>query len=261
VTRFQLVINCGPCEDFIGQCLESVLAQSHTEWIAHVTVDPCGDATFEKAVHAARGDSRIRVHRNSERHYSLRNLVDAIARSGAEPEDVIAALDGDDWFATPQALSIVADAYESHGCWMTYGSWLSNVPAHKGLFRGLWPAYPEDTTDFRRSPWRATAVRTWKKWLWDRIDDADLRNASGEYFRVAEDQVVMLPMLEMSGTAKARHIPEPIMVYNKTVRYAVSEEIEAERQNAALLIDTRLPYRRLSARAVSGATEGARCSA
>ena len=62
---------------------------------------------------------------------------------------------------------------------MTYGSWVSNDPAHQGMPRGMWPAYPEDTADFRRADWLHTAVRTWKKWLWDLVDDRDFRDESG----------------------------------------------------------------------------------
>jgi len=60
--------------------------------------------------------------------------------------------------------------YERHDCWATYGSWLSNDPSHAGLPQGLWPAYDPGTTDFRHTQWLGTAVRTWKKWLWDLVD-------------------------------------------------------------------------------------------
>src|SRR5579872_6836965 len=102
--RFKIIINCGPCREFIGQCLESVKSQSHEDWEAFVTVDPCGDDTYERAVQAAAGDPRFHLEQNQTRRYSMWNLVSAIQRSQAEPEDVIATLDGDDWFSTPDAL-------------------------------------------------------------------------------------------------------------------------------------------------------------
>jgi glycosyltransferase involved in cell wall biosynthesis len=248
MTHFRIFINCGPFEKVIRTCLESVINQSFTNWAAYVTVDPCGDKTFANAVKIAATDPRIHVCRNLTRRYSLRNLVDAIGRSKAGPEDVIAMLDGDDWFASRDALRIIAETYERSGCWMTYGSWLSNVPGPSGRHDGRWPAYAEGTSDFRHTRWLGTAVRTWKKWLWDLIDDSDLRGSSGDYFRIGEDQAIMLPMLEMSGTARAKHIPDPIMVYNKTIRYVIPESIEEERQDVAALIDRRAPYRRLEAK-------------
>ena len=248
MTLFRIVINCGPCENFIRKCIESVIDQSYENWVAYVTVDPCGDKTFANAARVAATDPRIHVRRNLTRRYSLRNLVDAIDRSKSDPEDVIVTLDGDDWLASRDALRTIAEVYERCDCWMTYGSWLSNVPGPNGRYDGLWPAYPEGTNDFRRTRWLGTAVRTWKKWLWDLIDDSDLRGASGAYFRIGEDQAIMLPMLEMSGTARAQHISDPIMVYNKMIRYVVPEAIERERQELAARIDARAPYRRLEAR-------------
>lgn len=222
----KIIVNCGPCEEFIGKCLESVLRQTVEDWEAYVTVDPCGDDTFARAIQFS--DPRILVQRNSERRYSLRNQIDAIGRSGTDPEDVIVSLDGDDWFSGVDSLQIISDAYREFGCWMTYGSWVSNAPREGGV-EGMWPAYPPGTMDFRHTQWLGTAVRTWKRWLWDRIQDEDLRDLAGEYFRVAEDRAIMIPLLEMCGTERAHHIPMEIMVYNKLSNEAVRNVVEVER--------------------------------
>ena len=206
----KIVINCGLCEDFIGVCLESVRAQTYTDWQALVTIDRRRDRTYERAVEARGGDERIVITRNRRRLYPMENLVRAIRRSSADPDDVIVILDGDDWFITDRALQRIAAEHASDDCWMTYGTWISNQEGHPGR----WPAYPDDC-DFRSAPWRGTAVRTWKKWLFDLIDDADLRDAKGRYFRVSEDVACMLPMLEMATTRRARHIAEPLMLYNR----------------------------------------------
>ena len=245
VTRFKIIINCGPCQDFIGQCLSSVRAQSFGDWEAYVTVDPCGDETYAHAVRAAAGDSRIHVKRNQTRRYSMHNLIRAIRASNARPEDVIAMLDGDDWFADTDALRLIAGAYERTGCWITYGSWVSNVTDFRGRRNGLWPPYPEGTTDFRRHRFLGTAVRSWKKWLWDHLRDEDLRTESGEYVRVSEDQMIMIPLLEMCGTARARHISAPIMIYNKMAKYPENESITHEGLRNGYLIDARTPYSQL----------------
>lgn len=174
-------------------------------------MDPCGDDTFKEAMTAKGSDERITITRNERPLYSTANLVGAIERSRAEPEDIIVILDGDDWFYTEHALQIIAATYHKNDCWMTYGSWISNVDHIVGRL----PAYPDGATDFRHGEWLATAVRTWKRWLWDLVDDNDLRDEDGEYFSVVEDLAAMLPMLEMSGTIKARHIPDVLMLYNR----------------------------------------------
>jgi len=257
MTRFKLIINCGPCEFFIESCLRSVRAQTHTEWRAHVTIDPCGDRTLDRALMARAGDARIMIEQNAVRRYSMHNLVEGIRRSAAEPEDVIVILDGDDWFATEDALRIIAGAYATHDCWMTYGSWLTNMVGPNGRRGGLWPAYPPETTDFRHTPWLGTAVRTWKKWLWDHVDDRDLRDDSGEYLRASEDQATMLPLLEMCGVAKARHIADALMVYNKATPYATSRTMAAEIARNGRWLQFRPPYARLREKTYKRASQAA----
>ena len=241
----KIVINCGPCEEYIEKCLDSLRSQSHRDWQAFLTVDPCGDRTFEKALVACGTDRRILIHQNQERLYSMVNLINAIRRSEANPEDVLVILDGDDWFATTEALSIIAATYEKHDCWMTYGSWLADQKDLTGMQRGQWPAYKNGTSDFRNSEWLGTAVRTWKRWLWDLIDDRDFRDEQGEYFKVVEDRACMLPMLEMAGTEKARHIPEAIMVYNRSTPHACGKIRYQEMLANCRYLQTRAPYARL----------------
>ena len=231
--RFYIIVNCGPCEQWIAKCLQSIQTQTYQDWRAIVTVDPCGDATFEKAVDAKENDNRIMVKYNLWQRYCLQNHIDAIKHSGARPEDVIVSLDGDDWFHNDTVLQTIADTYAT-GCWLTYGSWVGYCNASKhyealGKDRfGMWPAYPEGTTDFRHHRWLATAVRTYKRWLWNLVGDADLRDDDGQYFCVAEDRAVMYPMLEMCGTLRARHIPKVLMVYNQHAVYAADPQMDEE---------------------------------
>lgn len=246
MTSFKIIINCGPCERFVGKCLASVQMQSMEHWQAYVTVDPCGDNTYENASRAADDDSRIHVSRNKTRLYSMCNLVRAIERSDAASEDVIISLDGDDWFSDQHALRQIASAYEETDCWITYGSWLSNVVGPSNRRDGLWPAYPEATSDFRGHRFLGTAVRTWKRWIWDYLADSDLRSDSGEYVRVSEDQMIMIPLLELCGTSRAKHIAAPIMVYNKTAQYPIDESIMSEGLRNGHLIDTRARYPRIT---------------
>ena len=244
----KIIINCGPCADYIGQCLRSVGAQTVPDWQALVTIDPCGDDTAAVAAAARAGDPRIRIAVNAERRYAMANLIAGIGRSGAKPDDVIVILDGDDWFATDRALDRILAEYRDPDCWMTYGSWIANDPARTGFPAGRWPAYDPGTTNFRAAPWRGTAVRSWRKFLWDRIDDRDFRGPDGDYFRMVEDQASMLPMLEMSGTARARHIADVLMVYNRLNPYGCGKTDLNLMRGTEAYIRTRPAYRRLEQR-------------
>ena len=220
----KIVTNCGLCEGFIGTCLASLRVQTFTDWQALVTIDRRGDRTYERAMEARDGDERIVITRNRRRLYPMENVIRAIRRSNADPEDVIVILDGDDWLITDRALEMIAAEYErDDDCWMTYGSWISNREQNPGC----WPAY-EDGIDFRSAEWLGTAVRTWKKWLWDLIDDADWRDRNGRYLRIAEDLACMFPMLEMATTRRARHIAEPLMLYNRLSHHDTGRRLRNE---------------------------------
>jgi glycosyltransferase involved in cell wall biosynthesis len=243
---FQVIVNCGPCQEYIGACLASIRCQTYRNWQAYITIDPSGDRTAAVARDTGGLDPRIHIFENDEPRYAMRNLISAVERSGVEPDDVLVVVDGDDWLATPHAFEIIASTYLRHDCWATYGSWLSNDPAHTGLPRGQWPAYPSGTARFREQNWLGTAVRTWKRWLWDLIDPRSFRDANGEYFRVTEDQAVMFPVLEMCGTERASHIPDVLMIYNRTTPYACGKIHRAETLGNSRYLRSLPPYDRIS---------------
>ena len=219
----KIVINCGLCEEFIGPCLQSLQMQTYFYWEAFVTIDRRGDRTYERAIEAAAGDPRITITRNRRRLYPMENLVRAIRRSNADPDDVIVVLDGDDWFITDRALERIAFEHADRDCWLTYGSWISNSREHPGR----WPAYAPGA-DFRSTPWLGTAVRTWKKWLFDLVDEEDLRDRDGRFFRIGEDVACMFPMLEMATTLRARHIEEPLLMYNRLSHHDPKRRLKNE---------------------------------
>jgi glycosyltransferase involved in cell wall biosynthesis len=243
-----LIVNCGPAEEYIEDCLVSIQRQSVEEWQAFVTVDPAGDATLERARDARGDDSRIHIHGNARWQGPMVNTIQAVRASGARPDDVTVVLDGDDKFAMPDALHIIENAYREFDCWLTYGSWLSNLADGQGM----WPAYPEGLQDFRSHRWLGTAVRTWKRWLWDLVDDSDFRDASGEYLAVGEDQAILLPMLEMSGP-RARHIPQALMIYTRSSPHRVCYTRDAESRSNSAYLTSLPPYSRLKNRPASAA--------
>lgn len=241
---FRIITNCGAAEAYIGRCIDSTREQSDGDFTAHVTCDPCGDATFARAVEAADGDGRFDVVGNERRMFAMHNLVHAIRRSGSDPDDVIVILDGDDCFATSDALAIIRETYARHDCWMTYGSWIADPIdfAAEPHCRGQWPAYPDGTTDFRSGFWLGTAVRTFKRWLWELVDDDDLRDDDGHYYRIVEDQACMMPMLEMATTRRARHIADVLMRYNRANPQGVGKVMLDEMRATAQRIRARPPY-------------------
>ena len=56
-------------------------------------------------------------------------------------------------------------------------------------------------------------LRTFRKQLWDRIKDEDLRDTDGEYYKTAWDLAFMYPMIEMADSY-CKFIPHTLYVYN-----------------------------------------------
>lgn len=250
----KIVVNCGLCEDLIGPCITSLRAQTFLDWQAIVTIDRRGDATHERAVAAIAGDERFLLVRNRRRLFPMENILRAIRRSHADPEDAIVILDGDDRLLHERALELIATAHADDDCWVTYGSWISDDPRRPGPL----PAYAPGA-DFRNEPWLGTAIRTWKRWLFDLIDDRDLRDRHGRYLRVAEDLACMMPMLEMATTRRARHIAEPLMFYNRFSPHDPKRRLKNEGLRNAADLRARKPYAPLAAKIVRerAAVEGA----
>jgi len=162
-----------------------------------------------------------------------------------DPDAVLITMDGDDWFIRPDAVSRIMHEYISEECWMTYGSWVSNRPNYP---LGL-PAYPEGTTDFRHMNWFCTQVRTCKKWLLDLVKDEDLKDENNEHYRWPSDWPLWFPMIEMATTKHAVHIPDILMMYNRTSIYSMPSSPGRTANEQVLREKT--PYEPLPARPVS----------
>jgi len=90
-------------------------------------------------------------------------------------------------------LGKINDVYQDPNVWMTSGSF-KYQDGRPGFNR------PILTTDnIRKSNFTLSHLRTWKAWLWKKIDEKDLRDDKDNYWSVAGDLAFMWPMIEMSG--------------------------------------------------------------
>lgn len=153
-----------------------------------------------------------------------------------DPRCPVAWLDGDDWLAHDGVLAHIARVYQDPDVWLTYGSfqYADGRPGFCQQYR---------TSDYRREPWKASHLKTFRAGLFQRINPADLD------FTLAVDQAVMLPMLELSGPERQRFVPQVLYTYNYASSYehrATPAQLEAE-QAAVKAIRAREPYARLEA--------------
>ena len=245
--RFHVVSPTFNAEDFIGEAIASVRAQTHGEF-RHIVVDDLStDGTAARALEAMGDDDRFQLIRNDTKHFALGSCWRGIQVCEPLDDEVVVVLDGDDRLAGTRVLDKLNRIYEDPDCWMTYGSFIdmdgvldkdarpyasdtvrhalfrrrrSPVP-HLRTFRyGLWRHIPWryfgfDETDVRAARRRALMRGHWRRWWhWCGIEAADLLDPSGRFPRRLCDKVPMYAMLEMARE-HARFVPDVLMQYRK----------------------------------------------
>lgn len=184
------------------------------------------------------------VYIDAARQSRPRSVTENLARviRSCPPLEVVVWLDLDDSLAHPTVLQLLDHIYEDPDVWLTYGSYRfsDGRPGH---------CAPYETTDYRREPWKASHLRTFRAGLFQRIRPDDLITQVRGRSQGAPDQAVMLPMLEMAGPEHIRFIPEILAIYNyaSSFEHGASPEDMAHERLAAAHIRTKAPYARLEA--------------
>ena len=75
---------------------------------------------------------------------------------------------------------------------------------------------PTMFTDIRKQTFTLSHMRTWKSWLWKKINQNDLKDENGNYWDVAGDLSFMFPMIEMSGEKHFKFLSQINYIYNES---------------------------------------------
>lgn len=193
--------------------LNSVFSQNYNNYRVIYVDDASPDGTGElvKAfVQENNQQQKITLIQNTKRQGALSNLHKAIWL--CRPDEIVANLDGDDWFYDENVLSKLNHAYSDPKTWVTYGQFVY-YPENWIGFGSQLPSYIIEENSFRENcKGYVTALRTFYAGLFQKIKSEDLLY-NGEFFPMAWDIALMLPILEMSGS-HSRFIPDLLYVYN-----------------------------------------------
>lgn len=212
-SHFKIVVPFYNVEKWIKICIRSIKAQDYKDFQCILLDDMSTDNTANIVREEIGNDPRFTFVEVQEKAFALKNIYDGIALSSPDPEDVIVTLDGDDWFARRDVLTVLDMVYRNSDCRMTYGSYAEYPGGKKGKFAKQIPPEWISQRILRQSPWQASHLRTFKYDLWRRIKLEDLQDQEGNFYRMAWDLAFMFPMLEMAGQ-RSVHIAEPLYVYN-----------------------------------------------
>ena len=86
-------------------------------------------------------------------------------------------------------------------------------------------------------------MRSFKTHVWNKIDIEDLKDEDG-FYKMAYDQAIMLPMLEMSRE-RAEYISEILYVYNRDNPNNVDKVKQQEQYKTAQNIRKKRSYERV----------------
>ena len=213
--HFVVTIPTYNAEAYVVRAIESALAQDYRHYSIVVSDDGSTDATVSRVQETFAGLDFVPAValRQSDRNQGpLANHI--LMAQHARPDDVIVNLDGDDQLAHDGVLSALAEVYADPEVWVTYGSYAYDLESRNpdGDPRGHARQMPPDRHD-RRSGFLCSHLRTYKRWLVDKIDGTDFQ-IDGRFYPCAGDLALMFPMVEMAGPAHARFIEDVLYLYN-----------------------------------------------
>jgi glycosyltransferase involved in cell wall biosynthesis len=224
MTHFKLIVAGYNCEQYVERCINSIKAQTYTDYSVCLVNDASTDGTNAKIMECL-GESWPQgwhfLHR-TENAGALRSQHEGITIMDPKDGDVIVWVDMDDALASPESLAILDSYYDEHTP-MTYGTY-QPVPASDTCPPPVrYPVECEEANDYRNMmKWgiRYNHLRTVRWELYKRLDVKQDFFFNGDWMHLASDCAVMIPCLEMSG-GRYKVIPE--ILYNYSSDNPISE--------------------------------------
>jgi hypothetical protein len=147
---------------------------------------------------------------NKSKLYQTGNYDQIIRNQNIGDDEICVEVDGDDWLSDSNVFTRINEIYKNENVWMTSGSFRY----HDGR-----PGFANPPTNFsnvRKQTFTLSHLRTWKSWLWRKINPEDLRDENNNYWSVAGDLSFMFPMFEMSGEEHYRFLSDINYIYNES---------------------------------------------
>ena len=216
--RFVILICSYNNEKWVQQNLESVICQTHDNWIVVYYNAGSADKTYELAKTHADKDSRIHLFGTPERHMKTWFLERLSEYETIRDNDIVCILDGDDFLGNDEVINYLNEVYNKTNCWITYGGmavWDTDTS-----FSEPFPQNTEAPPDvkqnklYRRDMWRYSHFRTYRGFLWNKIKKEDWTSKETNQYIMIEDLMTMYPCLEMCPPEKIFRIDQPVYILN-----------------------------------------------
>jgi glycosyltransferase involved in cell wall biosynthesis len=214
------------CEKYIEKSLFSIMSQRYKDFTCYITDDMSTDNTVSIVREIIKNDSRFILIENQSKLYQPGNYDQIINSKNIDDDEICVEVDGDDWLPDSNVFTRINEVYKDPNVWMTSGSFRY----HDG--RAGFANPPTKFSNIRKQTFTLSHLRTWKSWIWKKINPADLKDENNNYWNVAGDLSFMFPMFEMSGEKHYRFLSEINYIYNE------SNPINDHKANMSNVINT-----------------------
>lgn len=219
--KFKIITPSYNNEDWVEYNLASVLNQTYTNYEVLYIDDASTDQTYEKVKSLVGGDSRFNIVKRLENKGATYNYFYELESYLTNDQDIIVHLDGDDWLFDTEVLEKLNNFYNDKDVWMTYGIFYCYDGTDEVKL-----GYPQSTEYsefiksnklFRRDIWRASHMRTYKTFLYNKFDRRDLVSSiDNKIYWHASDLAFQFPFMEMCPKDKVGVVDFPTYVYNQS---------------------------------------------
>lgn len=222
---------------FVEKTLSSVFSQVYEPYRVVYIDDASEDGSYELArdlIYDSPHLPKVTLVHNEESFGFLANLFRAV--ESCEEDEIIAVLRGEDQLAHEWVLQKINQYYADPDLWITYGQYCKYPSFEKGICQ------PYQEENFRSEPFVASHLQTFYAGLFQKIETSDFLY-EGNYFPLAEEQVYMIPMLEM---AKGHWTYVPEVLYISSQKRQGDPELHAHCEKAIRALSMYSPLTTLS---------------
>ena len=217
--KFVIIVPFYNAREYIRPCLSSILNQSYKNFRVVVVDDCSDDGSMEEVLSEIKGEEKFfHIVRNKNRLGSTMNYVKAIKEFSKDPEDIIVHIDGDDQFFNIDSLAKMLHCYQDKEVWATFGASV----ALSGRFRFYSTIFKGEVSNYRQSnSWNYWHPKTYKRWVFDYMDDRYFRDSRGKYLTVCCDTPFIYQIVELCGHKHIRVIRDIAYIYNDINNFSV----------------------------------------
>lgn len=207
-------------EKYIASHILSIASQLYDKYTHYIIDDMSTDNTYKVAEDTIKSlpesiQDKFVLIKNTEKRYALGNQVKLLNEIKGNP--IVMLLDGDDKLVNdPDIFNFYNREYEL-GAKFTYGS-CHSMADDIDLVAQSYPKEVHNNKSYRSHQFNwgmpYTHLRTFRKELFDNVEDSIFRDSNNEYYKAGGDNALFYPLIEQCEENEIRAIGRITVMYN-----------------------------------------------